>query len=311
MLGKTRKSPVLDRRAPFDGISRQGIYGRSWKIFFRDLWREIDDDNVFNGAATLGFYFTLAIFPAMIFLLGLLPYLPIENMQASVMEFLFEVLPGDSAQMLQDTVQSVVAQKHQGALSLGALLTLWAASSGTYSLMQQLNETYDVKESRSYLRARAEALLLVLAFGALTILSFAVIMGGDALQHYLSDAAWWWNGIFAFAYQAMRWLLTLAALSAAFSVTYYFGPSVKQEFRFITPGSALAVVLFLATSLAFKIYVANFANYNATYGGIGTVIVLMLWLNLLGLVTLLGSEVNALIEHYSPNGKSKGEKTAA
>jgi membrane protein len=302
-----RKEPSPYSLAPFGGFSRRGVYGRPWGTFFSDLWHEIVDHRVIDGAAALGFYLTLAIFPMLIFLLGLLPYLPIHDLPKTVMEGLFQVLPGDTATMLQDTVQGVVARKHQGLLSLGALLTLWAASSGTYSLMQQLDTTYGVVDRRSYARARLTAIALLAGFGILTIVSFAVVMLGDAVEYRLAEAIPWWTGLLAFGYQAARWLFTLMALSAAFSITYYFGPDVEQEFRFVTPGSAFAVVTFLATSLLFKAYVAHFGNYNATYGGIGAVIVLMLWLNILGLVTLVGSELNALLEHYSGHGKEKGE----
>jgi membrane protein len=97
-------------------------------------------------------------------------------------------------------------------------------------------------------------------------------------------------------------------MTLAFAVTYYFAPDVEQKFKFVSPGSALGVLLLIAASIAFKFYVDHFGKYNATYGSIGAVIILMLWLNITGLVILLGSEINALIEHYSPEGKVKGEK---
>ncbi len=296
-------------RAPFDGISLNGVYGRSWKTFFGDLWREMNEDDIFNGAAAVAYYFTLAIFPAMIFLLSLLPYLPIENMQGMVMGFLDQILPGDTATMLRDTVQGVVSTKREGLLSIGALLTVWAASSGVYGLMQQLDITYDVKEARPFWKSRLTAFLLVISFGVLTVAALTLIMGGDAFERWLAATDLNWNNLLSAAYGVVRWVFVAFALSLAFSIVYYFGPDVQQKFRFVTPGSALAVVVLLGASLLFKAYVKNFGNYNATYGGIGAVIVLMLWLNILGLVALVGSEVNALLEHYSPEGKLKGEKT--
>lgn len=307
MIEKSGKTSLHDSRAPFDGIRWNGVYGRSWKKFAADLWQEINEDRVFDGAATLAFYLTFSLFPALIFLLSLLPYLPIPHLEFTVMQTLFEVLPGDTATMVQDTVEGVVAKKHQGLLSLGAILTLWAASSGAYSLMQQLNFTYDVPENRSYLRMRATAALLVVGFGALFLVSLALVMLGDSIEGSLAKLRWW-TPVLTVAYELMRWAFTLGTLALGFSLTYYFGPDVKQEFRFLTPGSMLGVLLFAGSSLLFKTYVAHFGNYNATYGGIGTMVVLMLWLNILGLVVLLGSEVNALLEHYAPVGKRKGEK---
>lgn len=294
-------------RAPFDGISPRGFYDKSWKRIGRDLWKEISEDNVFNGAATLGFYLTLAVFPAMIFLLNLLPYLPIENLQQQIVDMMNRVMPGESAKMLTDTVNGIVNEKREGLLSIGALLTIWAASSGIYAIMQQLNITYDVEEGRPFWKARGTAMLLVLSFGVFTLLALSGILLGDQLKGWLASNLPW-NDVFSVLYEVGRWLLVLAAFSLAFSLLYYYGPDVEQSFRFVTPGSVFAVVLMLAASFAFKLYVENFGNYNATYGSIGAVIVLMLWLNILGLVTLLGSEVNALLEHYSPEGKEKGDK---
>lgn len=295
-------------RAPFDGISPRGFYDKSWVQIGRDLWNEISEDNVFNGAATLGFYLTLAIFPAMIFLLNLLPYLPIENLQQQIVANINRMLPGESARMLIDTVNGIVDEKREGLLSIGVVLTIWAASSGIYAMMQQLNITYGVEERRPFWKARGTAILLVLGFGVFTLLALSGILIGDQLKAWLA-ANVPWNQAFSLLYEMGRWALVLVAFSLAFSLLYYFGPDVEQSFRFATPGSVLAVVLTLAASFAFKLYVENFGNYNATYGSIGAVIVLMLWLNILGLVTLLGSEVNALLEHYSPEGKMKGENT--
>lgn len=296
-------------RAPFDGFSWRGIYGKSWKQVGIDLWSEISEDNIFNGAAALGFYLTLAIFPGLIFLLNLIPYLPIDNLQAEAFRQLHEFLPADSAKLLTDTVMGIVSSKNEGLLSVGALLTVWAASSGIYALMQQLNITYDVTEDRPFWKARLTALGLVFVFGLLTITSLAFIVLGDMVLAWLEQRSFW-NSTFSVLYQAARWLFVVAALSLAFSLMFYLAPAVKQKFRFVTPGSVIAVLLLFAVSLGFKIYVSNFSDYNATYGGIGTVIVLMLWLNLMGVITLVGSEINALIEHYSPEGKKKGETVA-
>jgi membrane protein len=301
------KRRVLSGRKPFAGISLRGFYDRSWKTLGHDLWKEISEDNLFTGSAALAYYLTLALFPAMIFILGLLPYIHLSGIEGSVGEYLYALLPNDTAKMLDDTLKGVLQNRHSGLLSLGAILTIWAASSGLYSLMQELNITYDVQDSRPFWKTRLTAFLLTIAFGVLTVLALALTVAGDNLEHWLSSLAFW-NGGLTFAYITARWIFVITALSVALALVYYFGPDVEQRFIFITPGSVVAVVLLLAASLALKTYVGHFGNYNATYGGIGAVIVLMLWLNILGFVALLGSEVNALLEHYSPEGKAKGQK---
>lgn len=293
--------------AGFKGINFKGIYGTSWKQFALDLWKEINEDNIFNGAAALAFYLTLAIFPAMIFLLNLLPYLPLPDQSDQIYSLLRQAMPSDAASALTDTVKGIVSEKRQGLLSFGAIFTLWAAMAGMYAIMQQLNITYDVVEGRSIVKVRATSLLLTVCFAACLVGAFTLILVGDQLHHYLADR-------FAFGtaltvlFEVVRWSIIALSLSTAFALTYYFGPDVKQKFRFISPGSVMGVLVLGAASLGFKFYVENFGSYNATYGSIGAVIVLMLWLNIAGLVILLGSEVNALVEHYSPEGKVKGEK---
>jgi len=296
--------------ASFSGITKKGIYEISWRDFAYDLWCEINQDNLFNGAAALAFYFTLAIFPALIFLLGALPYLPVENLQNEINAILAHLLPGEASKMLNETVAGIMSQKRDGLLSIGAFLTLWATSSGVYAIMQQLNITYGVREERPFWKARATALALVIGFGMFVILALSLAITGDGFEKWLSQNIPW-NSFFATLYEIVRWFFVATAFSVAFSLLYYFGPNVKQEFRFFTPGSALGVICLVSASLLFKVYVQNFGNYNATYGSIGAMIVLMLWLNILGLVVLLGSEVNALIEHYNPENKSDGMPRAA
>lgn len=282
-------------------------YGISWKQFGKDLKNEVKEDNVSNGAAALAYYWMLAIFPAMLALLSLLPYLPIPNLQQSVMDLMNQMLPGEASKMFTGTIQEVLSQKKGGLLSIGLLLTLWAASNGMYAIMQQLNITYDVKEGRSFLKARGTALLLTFLVGALFIAGFGLVVFGGKIQALLISALGDNQAIFIL-FSLLRWLIVAVAMTLAFSVTYYFAPDVEQKFKFITLGSALGVLLLIAASMAFKFYVDHFGKYNATYGSIGAVIILMLWLNITGLVILLGSEINALIEHYSPQGKEKGEK---
>ncbi|MGI5864791.1 MAG: YihY/virulence factor BrkB family protein [Myxococcales bacterium] len=281
--------------------------GVSFKQFAKDFRREVKDDNVPNGAAALAYYLMLALFPALIFLLSLLPFLPIANLDQAVMDLLRQALPGEAASLLDDTVREVVGQRSGGLLSFGIIGTLWAASSGVYAVMQQLNITYDVKEGRGFFKARGIALGLTIGFGLLVAAAFSLIVLGGLLQGWLAST-FGWGAPLLVAFAALRWIIIFALLLLAFAVVYYFGPDVEQSFRFITPGSLIGVVLLALAALGFRFYVSNFGNYSATYGSLGAVIVLLLWLYIVGLVLLLGSEVNALVEHYKAGGKQKGEK---
>ncbi len=275
--------------------------------FLKELNQEMSDDNIYNGAAALAYYLTMAIFPALILLMTLIPYLPIENVDTAIMDMLGQALPGEAYDMVAGVVNEVTGQKRGGLLSFGILATIWATSSGMYAIMQQLNITYDVKEGRNFIRTRLTAILLSLMFAVLVLGAFSMIVLGGVIQDWLGSQfgfSDWLLWLFA----AFRWVMILLALLLGFALVYKFAPDVEQKFAFITPGSLLGVLLLIIASLGFAFYTSNFADYSATYGSIGAIIILMLWLYIAGLVILIGSEINALVEHHSPEGKRKGEK---
>jgi len=272
-----------------------------WKRFFRDLWGEIQDDQITNGAAAVAYYSMFAIFPAAIFLLSLLPYLPIHNLDRAIMDLLRQAMPSQAAELFTTTVESVVSERREGLLSFGFLATLWAASSGIVAVMDQLNVTYDVKETRPLWKTRGLAMLLLVIFGALVITSFGLIVFGGVLQEKLAG----WFGLspaLVGFFMAFRWVVILALLFMALATIYYVGPNLEQRFRFVSPGSLLGVVILVAAALGFRAYAEDFGTYEATYGGLGAAIVLLLWLYVVGLVVLVGAEINALLESYVQRG---------
>jgi membrane protein len=275
--------------------------------FWKDLYSEINDDNISNGAAALAFYSMLALFPALIFLLSVLPYLPIENLSGEVMMMIANALPKEAFEAVSSTIIELTTDKKASLLSFGAVFTLWSASAGIYAIMQQLNITYDVKEGRAFWKARGISILLTLGCGAMIVTSFALMVGGGALQAWL-DSTYVLNPAVSILFQLFRWAVILMLLLGGFALIYYFGPDVEQEFKFISPGAVMGVVVLILASMGFRLYVENFGNYDASYGSLGAVIVLMMWLYIAGHVILFGSEVNALIEHMNPDGKEKGEK---
>ena len=274
------------------------IGGVSFRQFLRDLRREAGDDNVFNGAAALAFYLTLAIFPALILLMSLVPYLPIDRVDQAIMDLLGQALPPEAFQLIEKVVNEVTRQRRGDLLSFGALGTAWAASTGMYSIMQQLNITYDIKEGRSFIRARATALVLSLLFIVLVLGAFSLIVLGGMLQDWIGARFGFNDALLAF-FAAFRWLVIVLALLLGFAIIYRYGPNTRQRFALITAGSAFGVTLLILASLGFAFYTSNFGDYSSTYGSIGAVIVLMLWLYITGMVILLGAEINALRESYS------------
>jgi membrane protein len=276
-----------------------------WKRFLRDLWQEAERDHLTTGAAALAYFLMLSIFPAAIFLLSLLPYLPIAHLEQAIMDLLREVMPVEAAELFTTTVQRVVSERRGGLLSFGLLAAVWTAATGLYAVMEQLNVTYGVEDSRPFWKKRGIALLLVLLFGLLVIGAFGLIVFGGVLQAQLAQVLGWSTALLAF-FATLRWVIILAMLLLGLAVAYYFGPDVQQNFRIISPGSIVGVVVLLLAALGFRFYVDHFASYEATYGSLGAVIILLLWLYVTGLAILVGSEINALFEHYAEAIKQRG-----
>lgn len=270
-----------------------------WKPFVKGLWQEVRQDRLSNCAAALAFYLLLALFPAAIFGLSLLPYLPIPRVDDAIMDLVRQALPPSAADLFTGTVQNV-ASRRGGLLSFGFVFAIWSASKGMLAVMQQLNVVYDVEEERSFLRARATAVVLTLLFCVLVLGALSLVVFGGMVQAHIGDRLGWSSGLL-FTFAALRWVIIFGALHLAFALIYHLAPNVEQRFVLITPGSVFATVMLLLASLAFKLYVSNFGRYDAVYGGLGAVIVLLLWLYGIGWVMLLGGEINELTRRSKPD----------
>lgn len=266
--------------------------------FAVDFWHKLKDDNVFNGAAALGFYLTLAVFPALILTMSIIPYLPIDRVDLAITDLLHQALPSDAAAVLTRVLDNVMQERRGALLSFGIAATLWAASTGMYAIMQQLNITYAVGEGRPFLKARITALGLCLLFMVLVLGSFSLIVLGGVIQDWIGGR-WGYSSPLLTFFVVFRWVVIGAALVLAFALIYYLAPNAKERFRFFTPGSVAGAALLVVASLGFSYYTSRFADYDATYGSIGAVIVLMLWLYIAGLVILVGSVFNVLLDIYA------------
>jgi membrane protein len=257
------------------------------------LWRELSEDNVWNGAAALGFYLTLAVFPAMIFVMALLPYLPVPHVDQAIMDLLRQTLPPRTAQMFAGVVEEVVSERRGGVLTFGIAAALWASSSGMYAIMQQMNIVYDIDEKRGFLATRATALALSLLFVILVVGAFTLVVLGGVIERWLNVQLGLGDAL-VYTFIAFRWVVIVLALLVAVAVVYTKGPSRRRRFVLLTRGTVSATVALIVASLGFRLYVTHFGNYGATYGSIGAVIVLMLWFYLAGLVMLVGAEIDAI-----------------
>jgi membrane protein len=233
----------------------------------------------------------------MIFLLSLLPYLPVPHLEQAIMGLINQALPEPAARLFTRVVHQVTTQRKAGLLSVGALGTLWAASNGMYAVMQQLNIIHGVKEGRNFFKLRGTALFLTALFGGLIIGAFALVAAGGLIQGWLTSH-FGATSVLPTLFAIARWAIITFALVVGLAWVDYLGPDAKQELRLITPGSIVSVAALIFASLGIRVYVGHFSNYAATYGSLGAVVILMLWLYVAGAAILLGSEINTLLERF-------------
>lgn len=290
--------------------------GLSWIELGKRVWAEINEDDIWGRAAQLAYYFLLALFPLLIFLtatLGLVLGYG-EGLRVSFFNYLSQVMPGSAFQLVNKTMQEITGASNAGKLSFGLLATLWAASNGMGAITQALNAAYDLKETRPWWKQRLVAIALTVALSILIITALLLMLWGGQVADFLA-ARYQLGGFFPIAWKTIQWPIVFVFMVTSFALIYYYAPDVKdQSWKWLTPGSALGVVLWLLVSGGFKLYLHFFGSYNATYGSLGAVIVLMLWLYFTGTAILIGSEVNSEIEHAAaeagaPDARERGEKS--
>lgn len=287
----------------------------SWRELGKRVWTEIQNDNVFGRAAELSYYFLLALFPFLIFLTSVIGIVlgSGTGTRHALFQYLARIMPPTAFQLIDNTMVEVSSSSGGGKLSFGILAALWAASNGLGAITESLNDAYDLKESRPWWKQRLTAIGLTVALSVFIIGALVLVVAGGKIAEWLA-ATYGFGPVFPLAWKTLQWPAVLACMTFAFALIYYFAPDFReQSWQWLTPGSVIGVALWLLVSLAFRIYLHFFNSYSATYGSLGAVIILMLWLYLTGAAVLIGGEVNSEIENAAakqgePEAKEKGEK---
>ena len=279
------------------------------------VWQEYNEDDVSSHAAQLAYYFVLALFPAMIFVLTVIGLLAHGNpsFQQQLFGYLARMLPPSAYDLIGKTLQEVTQAAGGLKMTFGLVLTLWSAMGGITAVMTSLNAAYDVKEARPLWKRYGIALGLTIAISALVVLALGLLLFGGKTAAYLGSHGF---GVAGTAWQIAQWPVAFCIMALAFALMYYFGPDVKeQKWYWITPGSVAGVLIWLFASAGVRIYLHFFDSYAKTYGSLGAVMILMLWLYVTGISIMLGGEINAEIEHAAAehgrtDAKAEGEKRA-
>jgi membrane protein len=280
-----------------------------WGTLLRRSLNETIADDLLGLSAELAYYFFFALFPALLVLISILSYVPVHHVMDAIMATLGRIAPGDVMSILRGQVSRIAGSSQTGLLTLGIVGALWTMSSALTAIVDALNRTYDIQESRSWWKVRLLAIGLILALSLFIIASTVIVLAGPALADYAAGWIGFGRGLMLL-WWIVQWPLAFAFVSFAVAVIYYYAPDAEQEWIWITPGSVAATTIWIVVSLGLRYYVANFGSYNATYGAIGGIIVLLLWFYVSAFAVLLGAELNAELEHASPYGKNPGEKVA-
>jgi membrane protein len=279
----------------------------SWGELLKRTAKETHADDCLGLAAQLAYYFFLALFPTVLFVLALASFFPLTNFIDDAVRALRPIAPADVLTLLEDQLRRISNADSGGILTIGILGAIWSSSAAVVAIVGSLNRAYDIEEGRPWWKVRLTAIGLTIALAVLVLTSFTLILAGPTLAERLASS-FGLGGVFEWTWKIVQWPLAFLLVSTAVGLVYYFAPDADQDWVWITPGAVLGTLLWFVVSLVFKFYVGNFADYNATYGAVGGVIVLLLWFYISGLAILVGAELNAEIEHASPHGKAPGEK---
>lgn len=289
------------------GIPVRVVAARTWKWFLAD--------NLIGRAAELGFYFLFALFPTLFCassLLGLAAR-SASTIYDTLLHYLSVVIPHAAMGTVLATFNETTASATSGKLTFGIVAALWSASVGFSAIQDSLNTVYKVSETRSYFHARLSAIGVTIVLAILVTVTLASMLASDFLarlarvhiyHRFLADIA-------VVVTRSLGWLIVAALIMLFFAVIYYSAPDVKKScWRWLTPGSAIGIAVWILASIGFRVYLHFFNNFSVTYGSLGAVIILLTWFYITGLTLLLGAEINSQIEAAAAEKRLLAGQTA-
>lgn len=282
------------------------LHGVSTFSLIKKTFQNFIADDMPTYAAALSYRALFSLFPFLLFLIAMLSFLNLGEFFTWLREQAALVLPSTAQEMIDPVITDLQSGKNS-IFSVAIVVAIWVASNGIRSLMNAMNKAYNVEESRPGWKLYSLSVLYTIGIAIVLLVAAALMIVGPQWVEWLGS----WVGLgdlVVTLWALLRWPVAIVLLMLVVAILYYLMPDVEQKFRFITPGSVIAVIIWISASLGFGFYVSNFGNYDAMYGGIGAMIVLLLFFYISSAVLLLGAELNATIEHASIEGKERGEK---
>ena len=276
----------------FTGLSLYDV-----SIFFI---KGLQEGAITTRASSLAFNFFLAFFPSIIVFFTLIPYIPIDGFQQTLMEIISNVLPPSTNSATFSTLEDIINNQRGGLLSIGFILALYFSTNGMSSLIQAFNSSYHIRENESIIKHQMLSILLTIVISALVFLTIILIIFGKAAIIYMIDYQLI-NENKLVLFNAAKWVILIFMLFLGITTIFNLGPAIKSQIKIFSPGAILATLFIILTSIVFSYYIDNFSQYNKIYGSIGTLIIILLWIYFNAIFLLIGFELNASIFNAKKN----------
>lgn len=270
-----------------------GFKGLSLYVVTKFFFRGIKNGALNMRASSLAFSFFLALFPSIIFLFTLIPYIPIDHFNDYLFGLLQHMMPKDAFAATEGTIADIIQKQRGGLLSIGFVSALYFSTNGFNAMINAFNETYHEIEARKPLQQRLVSLAMLFITVLLIATSITLLIGFEMGFSHLFHR----NIVLYYVLSIFKWLILGILCYSIISFNYYLGPKQKKEWHFFSPGSMFATVLIIIATIGFTYYVNNFGKYNKLYGSIGTLIVIMMLIYINSLILMLGFDLNASIYH--------------
>ncbi|RFU70179.1 YihY/virulence factor BrkB family protein [Peribacillus saganii] len=282
-----------------------------WLGIGKKVKKELKDDRATGLAAEQAYYYMLALFPILILLLSIVPYLNIDPQKA--IGFINSYLPSETASLMEETVVDIVSERNGGLLTFGILGTIWSASNGMNAFIRAMNFAFDVDETRSFIKTRLLSIGLTLGMIVAFLVALVLPVFGDVIIDLIKKLLFLPDSM-EILFRVLRWAISISVMVVVLALLYRLAPNKHFPFKHVLPGALTATLVWQLISLGFSFYVSHFGNYASTYGSLGGVIILMLWLYFTGLALVLGGEVNAVYHREkmtAENEKRSSKRSSA
>lgn len=283
---------------------------RDWRRFFSKLYKKVfEETELFGMAAQVAFFLSFSLFPLLFFLVSLFGLIleSTRGLQAELYSYIAQIMPPSAYRLVRDTLDEIVENSSGGKLTFGLLITLWTASAGVDSIRAGLNSVYEQRETRAWWSTKLQSLLLTLLFIVLIAITLVVVAAGWQLVQ-LGFERLGFEVTSPLILVGIQWLTVILVLVFVTAVIYSILPCFKEfKWVWISPGAIVAIMLWLALTNGFRIYLQYFDSYNKTYGSLGAMIILMLWMYLSGVAILIGGAINSVLTEMSKEDKEEGD----